>query len=432
MNRFCPHCHRLSEVPEEMQGELLACPHCRAQAPVPILLEPESPMALPPPRARAPTRAVAAPAQPQPPAAESTAEPAATPAPRGRSATPVRSPASLKLLLACAGVLLLITFAVALLLFRPGGAFARRAGKSAQTAHPGAARLPPAPRPRRPESQPVPAELPATPTPPPQPWTPNPREDIIPAAALVPDTPPPPAPPAAPVRPPVPAPVQPPPQPAPATPVARPFTVDTPWGGTWTPVDSGLAQRSLGVACVMTFGDATWDNYELSLEACKQGGAEGFLVLVRVAGPHDFHWCNLGGWGNRAHGLERASGGRRQTLVAPSVPGHIDPDRWYRIRVRCEGLRFQAWLDDTLVLDVTEPRAAGGPTTGKAGFGTWSTQAVFRNVRVTTLDGQVLCAGLPPLPPRPPGVGTRSGTTATGRQPATNPRLRPRTPRSPR
>jgi len=119
--------------------------------------------------------------------------------------------------------------------------------------------------------------------------------------------------------------------------------------------------------------------------------------VVRVRGPREFYWLNLGGWDNRRHSFEKcipAVG--RQGPVGPGLEGRIEKDRWYCVRVRCEGGRLTAFLDDRLLLEYED---AAPIASGTVGLGTWHTRARFRNLRVASLDGRVLFEGRPPLPP---------------------------------
>lgn len=164
--------------------------------------------------------------------------------------------------------------------------------------------------------------------------------------------------------------------------------------GKWTIEDGQIAQEGMGTNVRMTFGEAGWRDYEYTLEAKKTGGQEGFLVLFRIKSEKEFYWCNLGGWGNQRHSLERGvETGGRWGPVGPQPAGRIESDRWYAIRVRCEGRHFQVWLDDALIIDYTDDQRAH--LNGKVGIGTWATQAVFRNLKVKALDGSVLYEGLP-------------------------------------
>lgn len=164
--------------------------------------------------------------------------------------------------------------------------------------------------------------------------------------------------------------------------------------GRWRLANGEVLQESMATNQRLTFGDPEWRDYELTLEAKKTGGQEGFLILFRVKNDNQFYWANLGGWGNRRHQLERGlRGGQRWGPVGPAVDGGIEAGRWYRIKVRCEGRRFQVWLGERLLIDFTDDQRAH--LNGKVGIGTWSTKAAFRNVKVTTLAGDVLHAGLP-------------------------------------
>ncbi len=164
--------------------------------------------------------------------------------------------------------------------------------------------------------------------------------------------------------------------------------------GQWTVRDNEIAQEGMGTNVRLTFGDADWQDYEYTLEAKKTDGQEGFLILFRVRNEKDFYWCNLGGWGNERHALERGlTSSNRWGPVGPQPRGRIESNKWYAIKVRCEGRHFQVWLDDAKVIDYTDDQRAH--LNGKVGIGTWATQAVFRNLKVKTLDGAVLYEGLP-------------------------------------
>ncbi len=139
----------------------------------------------------------------------------------------------------------------------------------------------------------------------------------------------------------------------------------------------------------LVFGDKSWGDYELTLDARKITGAEGFIVLFRVAGRNRLYWANMGGWGNREHAIEKA---RRP--MGPHVAGTIEKGRWYRVRIRCEGARYGIWLDDRKVLDVTD--AKDPIIRGAVGLTGWGTQVQFRRIKVATLDGKTLFEGLPP------------------------------------
>ncbi|MDY0357230.1 MAG: DUF1080 domain-containing protein [Sedimentisphaerales bacterium] len=162
--------------------------------------------------------------------------------------------------------------------------------------------------------------------------------------------------------------------------------------GRWSIEDGQLVQAGSGTDLRLVFGDRSWTDCEYTLEAMKTGGAEGFLILFRAASDRAYYWYNLGGWGNLRHQLEKGVGGGRRT-VGRAVEGRIETGKWYPIRVRCEGNRYQVWLDGQQMLDYTDERSPH--LSGQVGVSTWSTQARFRNFKVTTLDGKMLYEGLP-------------------------------------
>jgi alpha-N-arabinofuranosidase len=177
----------------------------------------------------------------------------------------------------------------------------------------------------------------------------------------------------------------------------RSFELNSMGGGNWSIDGDEVVQSTLATDAHIEFGDPTWTDYEVTLEARKESGAEGFMVLFRVEDSNNFYWLNLGGWGNTQHAIEKEVNGGRNT-IGSQVPGSVSSGQWYTIRIRCEGSRFRCWLDDDQVLDVTNnfnPHASGG-----IGLGTWATQARYRNIRVTSLDGSTeLFSGLPTLLP---------------------------------
>ncbi|MBN1846316.1 MAG: DUF1080 domain-containing protein [Sedimentisphaerales bacterium] len=164
--------------------------------------------------------------------------------------------------------------------------------------------------------------------------------------------------------------------------------------GQWSIQDDQVRQDGQGTNQRLYIGDPDWRDYEFTLEARKTGGQEGFLILFRVRNEQEFYWCNLGGWGNQYHRLERGlRQGNRWGAIGPQANGRIESDRWYAIKVRCQGPHIQVWLDKDLIIDFTDDQQAH--LSGGVGIGTWSTQAVFRNLKVTDLAGKVLFEGTP-------------------------------------
>jgi len=120
-------------------------------------------------------------------------------------------------------------------------------------------------------------------------------------------------------------------------------------GGEWKAVDGILSQNSKAENIRAVTGDRKWKNYTYTLKARKLGGAEGFLVLFGLANDRQKSWWNIGGWGNKRHGLE--IGG----LAGNAVDGSIETGRWYDIKVELIGSSIRCYLDGKLIHDEKAP-----------------------------------------------------------------------------
>ncbi|MBN1783139.1 DUF1080 domain-containing protein [bacterium] len=164
--------------------------------------------------------------------------------------------------------------------------------------------------------------------------------------------------------------------------------------GIWKTVDDEVIQSSSAENVRLLFGETSWQNYEYTLQARKDDGAEGFLIIFRANGE-SFYWCNLGGWNNTRHAIEKGTPGVRWSVFGSQINGSIQTGRWYYIRIRCEGNHFQVWLDDDKLFDFTDDAAH---MSGQVGVGTWVTQARYRNFLVKDLaTGDTLYNGVPDM-----------------------------------
>jgi alpha-L-arabinofuranosidase len=118
-------------------------------------------------------------------------------------------------------------------------------------------------------------------------------------------------------------------------------------GGDWSAADGILRQNSEKEFIRAITGDKSWTDYSLTLKARKLGGNEGFLVLFRVNNDDEKSWWNLGGWGNRQHGIEMNG-------LLTQVPGSIETGRWYDIRVEVKGPSIRCYLDGKLIHDLKQ------------------------------------------------------------------------------
>lgn len=106
-------------------------------------------------------------------------------------------------------------------------------------------------------------------------------------------------------------------------------------------------------------GDSSWHDYTLTLKARKISGPEGFIIGFRYDQQNTRVQWNLGGWGNTKHGIQSQLG--VQDSIVAQVPGKIEADRWYDVKVELQGAKIRCSLDGQLVqeLEVPLPRREG-------------------------------------------------------------------------
>ncbi len=119
-------------------------------------------------------------------------------------------------------------------------------------------------------------------------------------------------------------------------------------GGKWTIADGAYRQEE-NVVGLSYFGDETWSDYRITLKARKLGGEEGFLVVFGHKGE-ERSWWNIGGWGNREHAIEF-----NKNPLGRHVPGTIELNRWYDIKVELNDRRVRCFRDGKLIPDETAP-----------------------------------------------------------------------------
>lgn len=124
--------------------------------------------------------------------------------------------------------------------------------------------------------------------------------------------------------------------------------------GEWSVVDGALRQSNTELNDArLTIGDAKWSDYTLELKARKLDGNEGFFVHFNLQGDRDESRFNFGGWGNREHGVQ-ASG-----VSGGHVPGTIETNKWYDVKIELKGNSIKGYLDGKLVKEYkrTDPKS---------------------------------------------------------------------------
>ena len=131
------------------------------------------------------------------------------------------------------------------------------------------------------------------------------------------------------------------------------------WGVNTTPDPDSYRQTANGQDDRATYtgeGSANWKDYTLTLQARKNGGSEGFLIMFHVADSNNWVWWNLGGWNNTAHAIQYCVNGSK--ITGPQVSGSINTNQWYNIRISVQGNTVNCYLDDVLTQSFTFPSSA--------------------------------------------------------------------------
>ena len=139
-------------------------------------------------------------------------------------------------------------------------------------------------------------------------------------------------------------------------------------GGDWKVQDGVIKQSQTDSNSWALTGDQNWTDYTIHLHARKLGGQEGFIVLWHAADGNNYHWWNVGGWGNTLARSEAATNGGRDAY-GDGTPINVETGRWYDLRLEVNGQRMRGFIDDKLVSESTyEPHAIATPVVASATY----------------------------------------------------------------
>lgn len=125
--------------------------------------------------------------------------------------------------------------------------------------------------------------------------------------------------------------------------------------GQWSVSDGLIKQTSLEEnrqAMVPNVNLKGLTHYTLRVKARKTAGDEGFIVMFENGPDGDGLQWNVGGWGNKEHAFQRGG-----AVIGRSMPGRIENDRWYDIRIERDGNRVRGYLDGKLTQEMVEQGA---------------------------------------------------------------------------
>ncbi len=158
--------------------------------------------------------------------------------------------------------------------------------------------------------------------------------------------------------------------------------------GEWQGTDGALRQAADQPDTVATAGDPAWGDYTVRLKARKISGEEGFLIRFHARNDANYLDFNVGGWGNRQHGIEKVHDGEKR-ILGGQVPGAIETGRWYDIRVDVAGTDIRCYLDGKLIIEAQDALGAPEPLIATASRELASGDVILKAVNTTAQPQQL-------------------------------------------
>ena len=133
-------------------------------------------------------------------------------------------------------------------------------------------------------------------------------------------------------------------------------------------------------------------NYEIELEAQRRTGLDIFCAVTFPVNEKFVSFI-VGGWGGSTVGISsvnRKDASQNET----STIRYFKDNRWYKIRVKVEADRIQAWIDEERVVDLDtkgkelDLRPGEIDLSVPLGIATFRTTAAFKALRFRRLGGK--------------------------------------------
>jgi hypothetical protein len=162
-------------------------------------------------------------------------------------------------------------------------------------------------------------------------------------------------------------------------------------GGTEAEVENGLLQVEAGeeLSGVQYTKPVPRMGYEVSLEAMRRTGLDFFCALTFPVAEKHLTFV-VGGWGGSTVGLSSIDKQDASQNETHKIRFFKD-NQWYKIRLRVEPERIQAWIDQEQVVDVNTKGKSLDLRPGEIeisvpfALATFRTSASFRAMQLRTL-----------------------------------------------
>lgn len=119
-----------------------------------------------------------------------------------------------------------------------------------------------------------------------------------------------------------------------------------PVSGKWNVESGEFVQRTLQQPAISVSPMQIENNkkYSFKVQAMKESGEEGFLVLMGYTDRQNYQWYNIGGWNNSLNNVEQTDGGGK-TTIARDKRFKVENNRWYDIQVDVDGDSIHCYID---------------------------------------------------------------------------------------
>jgi alpha-L-arabinofuranosidase len=130
--------------------------------------------------------------------------------------------------------------------------------------------------------------------------------------------------------------------------------------GSWSISDGVLKQKNTtsntgtygNTGSCLYYGDESWSNYTMTIDAVKTAGAEGFLIPFSVKDKDNNYFWNIGGWNNTVSCLQEVSGGVKSGQVGGTVQDCvIQTGETYHLKIVVTDYNVKCYINDTLYVD---------------------------------------------------------------------------------
>ena len=164
--------------------------------------------------------------------------------------------------------------------------------------------------------------------------------------------------------------------------------------GKWAIDDDELVQNEIVQrTSTIVFGDPSWSRYDLKFQAMSIGGTQGFGAVFHFKDSRTCCWFNVGSYHNEGHELCTRFDGKRERGPGMYRLGSIQFERWYDIKLEVRESKIRCFSEGEIIFEHKDDRFKEG----LIGFNTWNASARFRNIEVTTPEGELIWKGLPVL-----------------------------------